>query len=429
MKFKNWFSMRGPVYTSQRAISLLARYRFSSVMAVDRIDACLKGLVDQGCGPTFSTPGILVKRYPEFIRSLQDSGAEIAVHGFQHVDLSTYSVVDAGNQLAKAVEAFTRNGISVHGFRCPYLGYTDELLDSLPAGLFEYSSNQAVYWNALNGNHPGSDNVIVKTLRNLYRAESSTITTNVPWKRLNMIEIPVSMPDDMELVDGLDYAPAEVALAWCQVLTQIHQRGELFNLIFHPELAEFCEQPFFEVLTLAKSLQPFVWVARLCDISEWWAEREGFTVDVSPFLDVLRLSFECSPRATILVKGFDLCDAGSVWEGNYQRLLANYLEIPASPRPFIGLSTKTSPDTISFLREQGYILDLSDLAANCSIYLDETRLAGLTNEVQLINYIESFPGPLVRYWRWPNGAKSALCITGDLDAISLMDYLSRLYKL
>jgi hypothetical protein len=51
---------------------------------------------------------------------------------------------------------------------------------------------------------------------------------------------------------------------------------------------------------------------------------------------------------------------------------------------------------------------------------------GQVNEVQLIEVIESSPSPLVRYGRWPYGSKSALCISGDLDALTLFDYASRL---
>jgi len=79
------------------------------------------------------------------------------------------------------------------------------------------------------------------------------------------------------------------------------------------------------------------------------------------------------------------------------------------------------------LREQGYILDTGETAMHCGTYIDAATLARLTSEVDLINYIEASPGPLIRYWRWPSGAKSALCVTGDLDALTLLDYASRLF--
>jgi peptidoglycan/xylan/chitin deacetylase (PgdA/CDA1 family) len=429
MKLKEWFSVRGPVFIRQRARSLITRYRFIPHKAMNRIDDCLNGLIDNNCAPTFPTPGLVVMRYPHFIRRLQDRGAEISVHGYQHVDLSAYSVSNACQQLVKAVEAYNRIGLDVHGFRCPYLGYTDELLDALPKGLFKYSSNKAIYWNFPQGIENGYANIVRDTLRNIYHAISSTDAISVPYFRPNMLEIPVSLPDDMELIDGLNLSGEEVAAAWCQILDSTYKRGELFTLLFHPELANLCEQPFYEVISRAILKRPQVWMSRLCDISDWWAEKDGFRLEFTSSWSGIRLNFICSPRATILVKGFDLGNSGEAWEGPYQRLNTHILEIPAYPRPFLGLSGKVSLKTIKFLTEQGYILDTTDTASRCSIFLDDAILDGLKSEFALINYLEDFSGPLVRYWRWPNGAKSALSITGDLDALSLFDYVSRLNKI
>lgn len=428
MKLMEWFSIRGPVYIRQRARSLFARYRFIPLKAMNRIDTCLNGLIDAGCAPTFSVPGLVVKKYPHYIRHLQEAGAEIAVHGYQHVNLRTYQVTDAVQQMVKAVETYNMNGIDVHGFRCPYLGCSDELLEALPKGLFQYSSNKSIYWNLKQGIDERYANVVRDTLRNIYNAMPSTDHISVPNFLSNMIEIPVSLPDDLELIDGLNYSEEEVANTWCQILDSTYKRGELFTLIFHPELASFCEQPFNNVLSDAKLKQPPVWVTKLCEISDWWTEKASFRVDITPSLSGLRLNFVCSPRATILVKGFDTRDAGSDWDGSYQRLQQKTLEMPAFPRPFLGLSSKVSQKIITFLKEQGYILDTTETAPSCGIYLNEAIMADLTSEITLINYIEAYSGPLIRYWRWPNGAKSALSITGDLDALSLFDYLSRLYN-
>jgi peptidoglycan/xylan/chitin deacetylase (PgdA/CDA1 family) len=393
-----------------------------------RIDACLEGLADQGCAPTLATPGIVVKNRPRFFRGLQEAGAEIAVHGYQHVDLNAYPVARACKQLAKAVDVINSNGIDVNGFRCPYLGCTEKLLDALPKGLFRYSSNKAICWEGLQGINDGYTNIVLDTLHNLYQAKASTDLISVPYTRSNMHEIPICVPDDMELLDGLNLSADGVANAWGQILDRTHRRGEMFTLMFHPELASLCEQPFHEVLSRAKLKRPQVWVARLGDISEWWAEKAGFKMEAVPSITGLHLDFSCSPRATILLKGIDTNSCSEAWDGPYRRLLSRTLEVSSGPRPFVGISNEIPQKTISFLMEQGYILDITAQAPDCSIYLDGNKLGSLTNEVQLIDHIEASAGPLVRYWRWPNGAKSAMSITGDLDALSLLDYLSRLYR-
>ena len=98
-------------------------------------------------------------------------------------------------------------------------------------------------------------------------------------------------------------------------------------------------------------------------------------------------------------------------------------------RPFIGVAADTPPGPVAFLREQGYIVDTSQQAADCAMYLGPTELADVRNQIQLLDLIETSSAPLVRFWRWPAGARSAFCVTGDLDALSLTDYAARVLAL
>jgi hypothetical protein len=67
------------------------------------------------------------------------------------------------------------------------------------------------------------------------------------------------------------------------------------------------------------------------------------------------------------------------------------------------------------------------IAEECATDLNATIAATLDTPADWIAAIEASPGPLVRYAPWPNGARSALCVSGDLDALSLLDYASRLW--
>jgi hypothetical protein len=93
--------------------------------------------------------------------------------------------------------------------------------------------------------------------------------------------------------------------------------------------------------------------------------------------------------------------------------------------PFIGVAAGTPPGVVGFLKDQGYLLETGPLAKECGIYLGPADCA--RTQVQLIDFIEASAAPLVRFSRWPAGARSALCVTGDLDALSLADYTSRLF--
>jgi hypothetical protein len=42
--------------------------------------------------------------------------------------------------------------------------------------------------------------------------------------------------------------------------------------------------------------------------------------------------------------------------------------------------------------------------------------------------IEQSDTPLIRYWRWPNQARSAVSVTGDIDAITINDFILRILE-
>ncbi len=410
----------------ERASKLVGRYGISTQRAASRIEDNMRTLARFGCAPTYFTPGIVVERHPRFIQRLQLEGAEIAVHSYQHLDLRTLTLPEAVDQLRKSVRVFEANGIKSHGFRCPYMGYSAELLDAIPAGLFDYSSDQGLWVDPPGFDQTADQNVFFSTLRRFYQSRPSTEAISTPWSRPNLFEIPLCVPDDLQLHDGLQLGPEGIGQAWCQVLDQMHRRGELFNLVFHPELAALCRDAFVYLLQRAQQCRPAVWVTRLCDVIDWWREKAAFEVEVAEAPSGLRLSFTCSPRATLLARGFGPCVSGQRWDGAYERLQSKVLEVSADPRPFVGLAPFAPESVVSFLREQGYLVDTADTATRCGIYLDAAKWTSMT-DVQLVDYIEASPGPLVRYWRWPDGAKCALCVTGDLDALTLLDYASRLF--
>ena len=427
LKLREWFALRGPRYVGDRAVTLLSRYGITPSRAAARVADCVAMLAEHGCAPTFPTPGSVVQRHPRLIRRLQDAGAELAVHGYHHVDLGVSSPAEAARQLQRAAQTFSRHGIEVYGFRCPYLRCGDSLFSALPKGLFSYSSNKAIWWDAVPAADVGKATAVFHALQRFYQPVSALDTVSTPLTRSHVVEIPVSLPDDLQLHDGLHLGPQEMAQVWGRILDESHRRGELFVLQFHPELAWGDWHPFLMLLRQAKALQPRVWVVRLRDIASWWREKAGFTVDVSYSPEGLHISFSCSERATILVRGVDAGRGEPLWDGTYRRLEGRSLDVPAEPRPFVGLTAGAPGRLASFLREQGYILDCGETASRCATYLDLATLARLKSEVELTEHIEDSTAPLVRYWRWPDGAKSAMCITGDLDALSLVDYAFRLF--
>jgi peptidoglycan/xylan/chitin deacetylase (PgdA/CDA1 family) len=426
MDILSWFRKRGPSFILKRGRSLIDNYGINPGKAQRRIDQAMKCLETYHCSPTFFVPGIVVKQHEQYIHSLQDRGAEIAVHGYNHIDLTGCDPEDAAQQLVRAARLFSKTGLDAFGFRAPYLSCSDALLEALPDQLFNYSSNRAVQWDGSSDTVNHSKQDLYSRINRFYHPQAAISARCLPFFQSGLVEIPVSVPDDLQMKDGLGYDQKGLAQFWLDVLKKTYANGEIYNLMFHPELAAFCEGPFSTLLQAARNLSPRVWVARLGEVAAWWRYKSSLIAKiVQENGDSVRIDLPESTQPTWLVRNLDLPDTIE-WSGNYHCLTALKYQISAFPRPFVGIDGSVPIDLIGKLSNQGYLLDLTDTAKSCSIFLDINTLRGLSTEAQVIDLIENSPGPLIRMWPWPNGYRSVLCISGDLDALSLMDYLNRL---
>jgi peptidoglycan/xylan/chitin deacetylase (PgdA/CDA1 family) len=402
INLRRWIARRDPSYIARRACALGARYGFTSGRARRRVDACVSALAELGCSPTFMVPGRVVEAHAPYLRSLTDRGVELALHGFDHVDFASLSPTAVRLQFERSADAFARAGIPFQGFRCPYLSATDEVFRQLPAELLMYSSNSAVTWpTAL---PPGSGNSVTRQLASFYATRSADIAISLPFSRHGLIELPCSLPDDIQIYDGFKAGEVGLERAWCRVLETAYARGELQVLMFHPELADRCSAAFGTLLELAQSVRPSVWVTRLVDVARWWQERSRCVVERTVSPDGHNaFTLRGSTRAR-LVRG---TESGT------------RLVVPDELAPLIGVSPLVTTATRDSLVNLGYLLE-DDQPARCVFQLDSDQPV----DRALLERLEAHP--LMRIARWPDGAGAALCISGDLDALSLADYARRL---
>ncbi|NJK78481.1 MAG: polysaccharide deacetylase family protein [Chloroflexaceae bacterium] len=385
-------------------------------------------LAHYGSAPTFPTPGRVVRFHSQYFQKLQAMGSEFAIHGYDHIDFHSLTQAEARSQFEQARAAYDKAGITYHGFRCPYLSYSDRLLDTLPEGMVNYSSNTAVDWGLDNLGDGEPRSAMFTNLEEFYAGQPAAVALAVPSMYEKLVEIPVTLPDDLQIYDGLQAGRQGLAQAWLKILHATYQRGEMFTLLFHPELFYDCALAFERLLVETRSLRPGIWVARLCDISAWWYEKAPFTVDTTTHNDSLHLDFACSERATILVRNIETNAPTEQWYGNYRVLKARACTVPAAPRPFIAVMPDVPAATRTMLHEQGYIIEMVSDGSNHAVCIDNALVERLGNPVALLKCIESQQTPLVRYWRWPDGYRSVLSFSGDLDALSLVDYAVRLWR-
>jgi peptidoglycan/xylan/chitin deacetylase (PgdA/CDA1 family) len=398
-----------------------------STRIIDGIDACVSALAEFNCRPTFFIPAAIVQKYPALIRRLRQAGVEIAVHGFHHLDLSVLPVDIALDALQKSTQILQAAGIEAFGFRGPYLGCSDALLESLPTGLFTYSSNVAIYWNHIAPNRPQTS--FSKTLNHLYQVKPSPNDVSIPRLQFGIVEIPACIPDDLQLHDGFKMPPSKIFSYWRQMLREIHKRGELFTLVFHSELASICARPLGELLREIPYFTPAVWVARMSEICDWWLRKSSFNVEIVEHSDKTSIRFNCSDDATILFRGLEIEKPCETWDNKYNRLLCKEIRLEAGTLPFIGLTVNTPIQIKSFLQNLGYIVVTDGLAQHCATIIDQNVISELHSGLDIAKYIANSSNPLIRFGYWPNGAKSALSITGDIDALSLFDYADRFFHI
>ena len=94
--------------------------------------------------------------------------------------------------------------------------------------------------------------------------------------------------------------------------------------------------------------------------------------------------------------------------------------------PVVGISRRSPPAVARFLAEEGLPFEISDDRRVYGAYVD---VASTTwREAELLEAIDASGGPLVRLARWPAGARSALAATGDIDAITLLDFALRSWE-
>jgi len=127
---------------------------------------------------------------------------------------------------------------------------------------------------------------------------------------------------------------------------------------------------------------------------------------------------------TLLARHAEAMAETQYWDGVYRQVNGTRVTVQCETRPVIGVSPASHPYLSAFLRQQGYIVETVEEGKSYSLFLHREKF-GTEDEKALVEEIERSAAPLVRMGRWPNGARSALCVTGDIDALTIWDYYLR----
>jgi hypothetical protein len=407
---------------------ITTRYGMTAALMDDALLQFSEILQRFDCPATFPITAIPLKRYRETVEKYLIRNIEFAVHGYTHIDYGQQDEETIDRHIQAARDIFSSQGITPNGFRSPYLSRSAALYTVLQKSGFVYASNQPFLWEVVD----------LETLNPSIRAAyERAISCYDPWKsgiRLSLpklanelVEIPVSLPDDEILIDRLGSPSRLVTQTWLSMLNQSYRRGELFTLQLHPERTTLCADSLLSVLAEARQLTPAIWCARLDEIATWWRERSTARLEISTDVDGEYYFHVEGPEAiTVLARGVDLQAPNTAWLNGYRMVNAHSFHCRSPFRPVIGVSPTASPQLIHFLRQQGYVLESNSAKELYSTYLDSPDFTD-ADERKVVEAIEGSGHPLVKLGHWPDGYASALCVSGDIDAFTLWDYGLRVF--
>ncbi len=424
-------SPRGNRNLFRRTASIFRRFGVTPHKMEAMLNRYVEITREFGCGPTFPITAVTLKRHPNLIKALHERGAEFAIHGYIHVDHKPLSVEEQHAYFKKAVDIFRKCDIPFTGFRAPYLRSNTSTLAALKRLGIAYDSSWVVHWDVVDKTmFEGKAWQDYSSLLDFYSAQKSDSCLVLPIYRNGMLVIPVSIPDDEAMVGRLGIRDkAEIARIWQTVFRQTHSRGDLFTVQLHHERVPYCETALRTLLQETKSCDPPVWIATLGEIAEWWEEKQAFTFDISPLrAGSWSVKVHCTDRATVLVRRCTTDQPYVDWADDYRCVEAREFVVECLGRPCVGVAPGTAQEAISFLESEGYLVEATTRPQDYSLYFDHLAAFDESGRKRLSETIESSDASLVRFWRWPHGARSALSITGDVDSITLIDFFMRVFE-
>jgi len=395
----------------------LTPYRYSGILhkfveTVQRFNA----------KPTFPVTASVVQHHKKLFRDLGSLNIELAVHGLEHIDYSVMSIEEFQDHIKKAMKIFQEAEIPVNGYRFPYMRRTEGYIQALADAGLEWDSSEVISCNSLNPDeYPENGWESYQQILATYEPKDAAFTPAMPFFSNQLIELPVSVPDDDILVDRLGLADGRrMQSVWCNMVYQVRDRGELLVLQIHPERYEKVEKSLTETLKLVETGGD-AWIASLGEIAGWWREKRQFQLEIIREDEGYRIENHCPDHATVMIMN-------SPWnDEKCTNVKPKSWTLNTRHKPVIGLSMNASDTLARFLQNEGFLWERCTAPDQVSCYIDYSGLLNEQVKTRLLQAIHDCGEPILRFGRWPNGAAYAVSVSGDIDGVDLWDFWRRFY--
>jgi hypothetical protein len=216
-----------------------------------------------------STWNVPSDRYPlsgKHLARLAESG-EIGAHDTKHdgriVFLKEDERVSRLGDCKKSLEHVS--GASIQGFRAPLLQHNSHLVSALAKSGYEYDSSTPS-WEMLS---PTSLN-------------AHGVGTIFPFEMEGILEIPVSLPQDHQMIRVAGFSPLEAVEQLTRISGWISELGGASVLLVHPdyEFGMVEHEADYRQLLENLSSDPKCDVMTLGELAKWWRRRERARIKV-----------------------------------------------------------------------------------------------------------------------------------------------------
>jgi peptidoglycan/xylan/chitin deacetylase (PgdA/CDA1 family) len=189
-------------------------YMFHRLPFEKIVDNILEVTRKHEAGFTFPTVASVATQKPRLLRTVVDSGGEIAIHGYKHLKYPLVSAESQEEDVNRAVETYSKLGIPTFGFRAPYDAYdknTPNILDK--AGFL---------WDGGIGYSPQNRN------------RTDIFRVPVDEHESTFVCIPLSQLSDDLMIDDYDYTPKQIAMALKGALDKARRSKSVVMFDLHP---------------------------------------------------------------------------------------------------------------------------------------------------------------------------------------------------
>jgi hypothetical protein len=294
------------------------------------------------------------------------------------------------------------------------LKYNGATLEAVERAGFDYDSNLPFYWappeflERLNAGEKGG----LRCGLEFYKPFEFPAERSLPRFIGGIVEIPVSLPDDEILLDRVGIDAVRIGDTWLEMAGMALERGELFTVQLHPERLTLLRDALCRTLDFARTSGGF-WLATLSEISAWWKRRA--TVKI-----VVKSAGQGLYEVNLPESGSGDLGLKVIQPGGEARVLEPGQTVASRVRPVIGLGPGTSEHFRRYLREEGYLFEITENRDEYPVFI-EHDLEGIT----LGKIVAGAGKALIRLDRWPRPFWAAMAVTGDIDCLTLGDFLRR----